>query len=67
MNGMKSTFCKDPDKSFTVTEEKERRGADDRRFLLFGEGNIKQFLSDNLYFLFKIMVEDIGEVGEGAE
>lgn len=68
MNAIESTFCKNPNKSFTVTGEKERKGADDGRcvcvFFLSGEGSIKQFLSDDLYFLFKIVVEDICEVGE---
>lgn len=31
MNGIESTFCKNPNKSFTVTGEKERKGADDGR------------------------------------
>lgn len=52
-------ILKNPNKSFIITGEKERKGADDGRYFLPGEGNIKQFLSVNLYFLFKIVVEDI--------
>lgn len=39
----------------------EKKDTDDGRSFFFwsGEGSIKQFLSDNLHFLFKIVVEDI--------
>ena len=59
-------ILRNPEKPFTITAEEEGEGADDEFVFLSGEGNIKQFLSDNFHFLFEIVVKDIREVGEDA-
>lgn len=63
MNAMKRTSHRNPEKPFTVTAEEEGEGVDDEIFLS-EEGNIKQFLSDNVHFPFERAVEGIWEVGE---